>query len=311
MLFQQKLSQSPRYEQEYSYAIGGPNKEYVPVFAMDQRVVPASFNVPPGDYNALINSEANKFNTESRQNAPIVSLIKKSIYSLNTDLHGGAGLHYFEEVEDTFNNVLPNAIEEYLNSYIDYSISFPTNHSGTSYDDLFNALNFNNWSTIDFRNNSILTNLHFCADLLRERVPYINQNGVSAMRMEYKIKPLFALVVKPEFIPYLRLCWLLGEEPNYSIFELWVDSEFDIKNTNWKFLRSKFRNLYLPRIESLGIDVRKVSNLMDKLFYKIQIPETVKTIKDKKDWINNVSKETLDILKTKANLQNTSITLIV
>lgn len=309
MLLQQHLNQNPRYRDKHSSLLGNLNKEYVPLFALDQRVLTSSRNVPSGDFNALINQETIRFKGDNPLEIPLMDIIKKTIYDLNIDLHGGPGIHYIEELETCFNELFPKAIDNYINDFSNYSIDIPSNHSGTSYDDLFQSLDKNQWYITSFRNNRIITNLHFCASYSDSSISYIDHNGYNGTKLEYNIKPLFTLVVKPEFMPYIRLCWLLGEEPDYSIFELWIDSEFDNKGTEFKFLRSKFKNLYLPKIENLGIEVKKVSNIMDKLFYKIQVPNSIKTIKDRKDWINLVSKETIDLLKSKLALNRNKIIL--
>lgn len=265
--------------------LGDDSMEYVPVFSMNQPVIGSLRGTGP--LNTFLMEE---LNTER----PLDRLVLFNILKLNSGSYNNSGVNHIEELEILMEESFPHAINDYLKSSTRYEICKSSKVTGT-YSDFFTYLTLNEWGIGRTSHFELKCNLHFCAEETRPG----------------KIRPLFVLVTKPEFMEYLKLCWLLGETPEPSIFELWVDPEFDIVNSRWKYLRSKYQTLYKAKyITPNNIMIRKVPNIYEKLFYTIKTPETVKTIQDRKTWIEESAHITMQALKVKQTLQERNITLI-
>lgn len=284
--------QNPIFSTELP-VIGNFNKEYVPIFAMEQAVIPGKVN-PGGVFNDLLNETQNKYQKIGVH--PISALLPSRIFSLNTDIHGGSGIRHFEELEIVIKDAFLPAIDRYLNLN-SYSIKF-TRTRASSYDALFSTMLINDWNTHTIRDTMYITNLHFCGKVV--------QQGAL-----YEVIPLFSLVIKPEFMSYVRLAWLMGEEPDPSVFELWVNPDFDHKDTDFRYLRSKYLKIYLPNLKKLDIEVLHVKDMFDKLFYRIQVPSNVTTLKSRKEWVSSVSQDAMLFLKNKLILSEQKINLIL
>ena len=276
--------------------MGNHNKEYVPVFAVNQHFIPEQLSLPPkGNYNNHIFTSLGGA-TPSTTIVPYKRLAMKLAFDQNRDSHDGAGIMDLEELE-AFCDVLPNAIAEYATRKEDFT--FATNPRGDSYDSLFLALSENNWGEIRMKSsNYYLTNLGACFQI-----------GKSITGKIISIKPIFVLVTKPEFIKYLRLCWLTGKDPDPSIFEMWADPEFSSKGTNYKYMRVNFRTKVKPWLEENNIKIVPVSDIFERLFYSIKMPSDIKTIKERKGWIEENTREVLEHLKIQKSLDSKGIKL--
>lgn len=93
-----------------------------------------------------------------------------------------------------------------------------------------------------------------------------------------KNKILFLLVLKKEHINYIRKCLLLNIDIDIRVFELWVDSEFDITGSYFKNIRPHYRKLIKkPFIESGGKIVVK-DNIFDNYYKSFYLKDNCSNI---------------------------------
>lgn len=271
--------------------LGNHKKEYIPIFALNQRAIPEITEQLRGNYNTYIYN----FLKRPGENKPFKNLALNKIFDLNIDSHDNRGVQSLEELK-VLSEIFPPAIDDYVNRKEDFDIG--TSQRGDSYDSLFLALSENNWGEIKIKSSGYLTNLGACFQTTKSNTGKI-----------VTIKPIFVLVTKPEFVKYLRLCWLTGRNPDPSIFEMWMDPEFVSKGTNYKYLRINFRHKLKPWLETNKINIIPVPDMFDRLFYSIKMPNDIKTIKERKGWIEGNTKEVLEHLKIQKKLESKGIKL--
>ena len=100
----------------------------------------------------------------------------------------------------------------------------------------------------------------------------------SGVYHQEKNKILFLLVLKKEHINYIRKCLLLNIDIDIRVFELWVDSEFDITGSYFKNIRPHYRKLIKkPFVESGGKIVVK-DNIFDNYFKSFYLKDNCSNI---------------------------------
>lgn len=102
----------------------------------------------------------------------------------------------------------------------------------------------------------------------------ISGGGLYAVADRNIIKPLFALVIRKEYVQLPRLSYLLNMpiEKNDDLFQIYVQGGFDYKDTEYKSLRSMYRKEVLPWAAKHNIPVVIRPNLMEDLFLVPKIP---------------------------------------
>lgn len=120
---------------------------------------------------------------------------------------------------------------------------------------------------------------------------------------------IFTLVVKNEFIPYVKACYIFNEPVDTCVFEFWVKKGFDTKDTTYRRLRPRYRKEIKPLILDYGIPIIEKDNIYDELYNSINLPE-FKTISDSKEWLNKLTSEALVNLKEKYATQIEEINII-
>ena len=102
---------------------------------------------------------------------------------------------------------------------------------------------------------------------------------------------LYSLVIKKEYLDFVRCCMILGKEVPLECFELWIRREF-IDSIEYKSLITHFRRDVLNHCNEDGIEIKIVNNF-DTLFKKFQVPKG-KSIKEQKEIIKSLSQEFLN-----------------
>ena len=161
--------------------------------------------------------------------------------------------------------------------------------SGNSYADLFTSIKEKNyWQLTNLRSGMFLTNLWFAAEADYEPV-----SGVIGPGSE--VTTLFCVMVKREMIPYLRMCYLMGEDPHPDALELWVRDDLDIPKGEYKNLRPKYRKELKKIITDSGIEVVEMPSLDDVMYHKINVPK-FKRLSERGVWYAERSAEFLESL---------------
>lgn len=281
-------------------------KDWVPVFSMGPKLVRRSnynntfLNNP---YIKVIKTELDKLG-----NCPQHEITLDILYQLFLNVQNGVGIQYQAELEIIFNGLMDKAIENFINSPLKTNIVQPTGQCNLtgSYNTVIDSINTNYFSYHNFRNYSLLTGFHFCS-LFKNYGYSFNSYAPNSSdpyhHINVTIKPLFVLMTKPEFIPYLRMCWLLGETPEPSVFELWVDKGFYENTDEYKFLRSRFKNTYAKSLMDNQIPLRKIDNLESELFIKLSKPK-VKTIAGLNTFYKDIVSDFLHFERTKDHIAN-------
>lgn len=106
-----------------------------------------------------------------------------------------------------------------------------------------------------------------------------------------KIKPIFMMVVRRECIEYVKLCHILKKQPLASAFEFWIQKGFDTKETTETYVRTYIYRKHIKKaLIEKGIPIIEKDNMLDEL-YKIRRQPKVKTLSERKEWLNNMSME--------------------
>lgn len=205
-------------------------------------------------------------------------------------------------------NSLQSSIDEFINdSDLDFVISPGSGGtSGNSYQDVFNSFSgINLWRKFSLRNANYLTNLGCLA--ITDKVTSGNINMVRNLNPNVTI--LACYMVKAEMIPYIRMCFLMGEKPHPDALELWVKSDLDIPKGPYNNIRSKYRKEVKKSAVDRGIKIYEFPDLTSMIFHSAELP-TFRRIKDRKDWYKQVSDLYLQSIKVKSSLSENGIKLV-
>jgi len=105
------------------------------------------------------------------------------------------------------------------------------------------------------------------------------------------LTPLVCMVTRPKYVPYLKLSCILQKPVNPDTIELWVNDNFDITNSLYNKLRSRYRKFIKKPIQEHGINiVSKSGNFINELILHNQIP-IFEDIKEHKEWFNKIGRE--------------------
>jgi len=123
--------------------------------------------------------------------------------------------------------------------------------------------------------------------------------------------PLITLCVKRDYVEYVRKCLFLGETPLPQAFSVIVSSDL-LHEKDLEVVKRHYIKSIKPLYEKSGItDFVELRDTKQALCSYIKKPN-LKTIKDKKEWLKNVSDEFLSFEETiqKLNSKN-SIDLVL
>lgn len=255
----------------------------------------------------IIEDLKNLLNYNNLKNPAANSSFYRCIHKVNTISNGIASYSYKKEnsydteyvlkraiVNLIFNpksEYIPfsNIISTYFNPYKDlhsankndyeYTFSLCNFYSNFLADNNFINKSYGYSGTRGFKN--LMLNLHSWTTYYLNKIStiYGNYSGNSyGIYHQEKNKILFLLVLKKEHINYIRKCLLLGINIDIRVFELWVDSEFDITGSYFKNIRPHYRKLIKkPFLESGGKIVVK-DNIFDNYFKSFYLKDNCSNI---------------------------------
>ena len=103
-------------------------------------------------------------------------------------------------------------------------------------------------------------------------------------------KFLILLCIKPEYIYYVKLCYLANKEIEFDCFYILYRKDAEIiidSNNNNNFLKKMLFNNINKLIKNYGVNVIKVDSIEVELNYNIILPKFT-TMKDYHAWLNNI-----------------------
>lgn len=109
------------------------------------------------------------------------------------------------------------------------------------------------------------------------------------------IIPLFVLMVKKEYMDYVKKCIILNKEIRPEVFKLVYNNQFDvIRGINHR-VRPHYRKLVMKPLKAMGVEIEGV-NTFDEYFHTISAPKA-STIQDMISYFDNLSKEVIGSFK--------------
>ena len=257
----------------------GKTDDYVPLFTIyaptqapvDLRSLPAS------DLKERLGVRANKANI-----TPLDRIIVSKACEAAVD-----GFEYYRE----FLKSLRESVQELVH---DEDLEFQIKKGGiggTSYQNLFDyVLTDNYWRTTRLRSGRYFTNLWFLA-LAKTNVDQIDAN------VPTKIETLSCMMVKREMVPYVRMCYLLGEPPHPDSLELWVRDDLDVPKGNYKNMRPHYRRILKKEAVESGIQIVELPSLDDVMYHTIKQPKFTR-ISERSNWAKERGAEFLSARET-------------
>lgn len=107
----------------------------------------------------------------------------------------------------------------------------------------------------------------------------------------------FTLVIHKKYIQYYRLCLLLEQDVDLSIFEFWIRKDIDVPKGNYDKVRNIYRKFIKPEILDKNIEIIFKDNIEIDLFKQFELPNNIITIPDYNNYLDNLSKDFLQSLK--------------
>ena len=254
----------------------GKTSDYVPLFTI-YRPFPANLR----NVGRLGDSPVKERLNALLGNQNLVPLQKLLIDRASTALIDSK--EYYKDFIKEFRESLQELITE---EDLEFQVK-KVRSTGNSYDDLFDGVIKNNfWNHYALRSGAYITNLGYTAFCNNTREDY---------------KTLFCFVAKREMIPYLRMCYLMGEEPHPDALELWTIEDLDVVKSQYN-IRSKYRKFIKVEAERSGIKIVTWPDLDKLLFHNADLPK-FKKLSEKKEWVDRASNEFLDAYLVNRTLQ--------
>lgn len=100
---------------------------------------------------------------------------------------------------------------------------------------------------------------------------------------ESEINVLFTLVIKREYLEYVKLCILTDNEIHPDVFEFWVSKDFDKPKSKYRSARTFYKKEILTDIRAKGITIVEKDNFSE-LFNNIYPPK-FNSIFDYQNWL--------------------------
>ena len=244
-----------------NYPVNGDFGEYIPLFMLSLPNL-SSFIMYIGDTKVW--QRGGKL---YGMKEPVLSHMKRKLSEL--------GINTKNEYQAFF-EVYPSLItafteETNVHNYQQLGMSLHQNHDRgqSSYEAMFRNLTNLGISKTNLRSASYYTGFHACW----------NSNG----------SLMWTMAIKKEYVKYYKLCLLLGKEIDPRIFTCLIQEGFDTKHTNNKPLRTAFRKYLKGKLEAANINSIEM-NFRELLNGRITPPEGITSIKDMKNWENDLLK---------------------
>ncbi len=251
------------------------NSDHIPLFSINKMDLTNDFRIVKDTIKAMVHLKDLKLNHESFTN--------DLVYQNYINRFGPDKINFLNKDDiKLYLKVIKERLSDYINDKtFKISKSF-INSPINSYESLFNNISKNNyWQMCNLRLNDYILNFGYVGLYNKNDEGFIN------------FKSVLCFVVKPENIKHLRLCHLTNKPLDPELIELWMEEGFEDKDSEHKLLKMNYKKFLKPFVIDNKIKVVQVKNMDDKLFTKVTLP-TLKTIKDRTDWLNNFNKEFIE-----------------
>lgn len=270
------------------------NENYIPLYAVNFKVdqyLPAT-NILSGDYemNAYDKLLAQKQGLTPWQDNKVYTdflkrCIEKKQYNIVLFTDHRRDSRCF--TKDELRNSLKRRFQEFLNKPTDISIHREGRNNAKNYADIIsNTKYYCGWAKSRTRKVSadapvlhFLTNFYYMAKLNE-------QNG------NFWIEPMYSVMIKREYLSYVKACLLTNTPIPVEILELWIDKKLDDKDSEYK-IRSTFVKSIKTPFKASGMKVQVFDNLFDEMYSRLKMPK-FKTIVERMAWVRNLSTKLLD-----------------
>lgn len=120
--------------------------------------------------------------------------------------------------------------------------------------------------------------------------------------------PIWTMCVHKKYVEYVKLCFILGEEIDQSVYTLFVQEGFDTKNTTNKPLRSAYRKYMKKGIEANGIPIME-ANFIELFTTEVKLPEGAMSISGKRAFEKRTFQDFVEYLYVAQELSDSGIEL--
>lgn len=211
--------------------------------------------------------------------------------------------NFYNSNKDMFKKDLLEMYDEFINKEIDFKIYFRSYILFKSGPKLIKNIFLPRYITNQckklhpLKNKDYITHQFFCGEIdldMWSNIHTLNGSHTSSL------KPLFSMMVIPEYAPYVKACMLNNIEINPACLELWIDKELDNPKSPHPF-RSLFNKEIRQYAISRNITIRVFDSLKEEI---INYPKkkVFKSIKESKEYLSNVIKEALAEERKKHNI---------
>lgn len=107
------------------------------------------------------------------------------------------------------------------------------------------------------------------------------------------LEPMFSLMVKKEYIAFVRACMMTNTPIPVELLELWIDEKLDKTDSEYK-IRPTFVKYIKTPFREAGVRVVVHENLFDIMYEKPALPKH-RNVAERNSWVNELSVRLLDI----------------
>jgi len=188
---------------------------------------------------------------------------------------------------------LLDSYDNFINTDLDNRILFTNNHTdrasvkvieNSCFLPLFNVTDVTKKNQA---NKKYLTNYFFCAEL-----DYRVTNSLRGKINTIGVTPLYTLVIKKEYIEYVKACMINNIAINTSILELWIDKSLDTPSSEHP-IRGEFVKKIRQKCKKDNITIKVFDSLRDELI-NYPKPISFKSLADRKKYFAEIVKKGLE-----------------
>lgn len=188
---------------------------------------------------------------------------------------------------------LLDSYDNFINTDLDNRILFTNNHTdrasvkvieNSCFLPLFNVTDVTKKNQA---NKKYLTNYFFCAEL-----DYRITNSLRGKINTVGVTPLYTLVIKKEYIEYVKACMINNIAINTSILELWIDKSLDT-TTSEHPIRGEFVKKIRQKCKKDNITIKVFDSLRDQII-NYPKPKVFKSLSDRKKYFEEIVRKGLE-----------------
>ncbi len=270
------------------------NEQYMPLYAVNFKVdqyLPTSAiidnNYEMNSYDILLNQKQGAQPWQA--NTVYVDFLKKCVETEQYNIVLFID-HKKDSICKTKNQLRKNLhdrFKEYTEAPIDLSIYREGRNNAKSYVDVIaNNKYFCSWAVGKTRRADneaahfqFLTNFYYMAKL-------------NELNGHYSIEPMYSVMVKKEYLSYVRACLLTNTPLPVEILELWVDSKLDKTDSDYKIRPTFIKSIRTP-FKNAGMKIQVFDNLFETMYARLKMPK-FKNIQERMEWIKELSAKLMD-----------------